>query len=165
MKAQEYTEWRGEVINDVEHIRLVAKVHNRLTGQANKFPIHKAQKVSKLVDAISYQNIVYVTLDELKEVMCIPDKRNLFRALQTISDFVEVRTAGTHPEEVRPNYVKVVVNPAYGWRTSTRVSREKAINDWYMFCDLSETSKKDVTLSSLYQTLQSSSMQSMFHLL
>lgn len=149
MKTKEY---RGEVINDCDFIYAVAKSYREATDTSTKFHKSKYQLLSKIVDIIDYQNIIFQPKEVLMEKLNINDVGNLSRSFRQVSDYLHVESSRDN-KDIPVGWLRIEINPSYGWRANNRKSRESAINEFNMFRDLSLASRTDITLTPFYKAI------------
>jgi len=151
MKNQ--TEWRGDILNDCTFIYEVAKSYRQAKGCApHKFPKPVYQWLNRLVNEIDFENVIYRRRDDLVEALGTGNQPNLLRMLDQVENFVDFETSRTS-KDVPEYWIRITINPTYGWRQSARVSRKEAIAKYNLFRDLSESSKYDVTLTPYYKAI------------
>lgn len=100
------------------------------SGAKNQFTLPCYNVMSKLVSSLTIHNVIIITKEGLSSVLgCLP--KNLTRTLKVCGDLVRYETKG-----MQKGFVKVFVNPAYGWKAESSIahaSQQKAIIDWYKF--------------------------------
>lgn len=146
------TEWAGDIIDDTDFIYSVAKSYRDAKGLPSKFPKPVYQWVKRLVNQIDYENVIYRRRDDLVEALDTGNQPNLLRMLKQVENYVDVETLRTS-KDVPEYFIKITINPAYGWRQSARVRRKDAIEEYNLFRDLSESSKYDITLTPFYKAI------------
>tara|TARA_B100000700_G_scaffold246505_1_gene275434 strand:+ start:17644 stop:18093 length:450 start_codon:yes stop_codon:yes gene_type:complete len=138
--------------NDIDKIHLVSEaLAGRNSNGLPKFNKSKYRLLKRLSELVQYESGFKVTRDYLCDHLQV-DSRNLHVTLKPLieSQLIEFDTARTD-EKLKKGEVKIVINPNYCWSFSNRVTREKAVEDWYFLRDLSETSKTDITLSPAFK--------------
>ncbi|MCK2041948.1 hypothetical protein KZO83_04505 [Chromohalobacter sp. TMW 2.2308] len=152
MKSQSTGDNSPQIINDCLKIHSASKFYSFMNKRNTaKFTKGEYKKISLLVDQIDYENVILMTRKGLCELFGCKIN-NINRTLRNIDHLIEYETSWGN-DEVPRGYIRIVVNPAYGWKQSDRLTREQAIHKWYLIRGLSETSKKDFYCTTQYQEL------------
>lgn len=148
-------QYRGEIIDNTDLIFNTSKAYARTFGMGKKF--HKAhyQTMKKLVNNLQYENVIYLHIEDWKELLSVSCHGNVHHKLRAVSHLIEIRSSRTDKDVAR-GFMKVLVNPEYGYRVSQQKPRDQAIKQFRFLQDLSEVSKKDITLSDFYQSIKNS---------
>ncbi|SDO36780.1 hypothetical protein [Vreelandella arcis] len=154
-KIQEHknTTSREKVENNVEAIYQVAKDYRDIYGQPVKFNKKDKKKLEMIVNLIDYENVLYKSRGELSKLLGIDDSGNLIRFFRNLDKKEYLRYVSrnnAYGEDIKPHYIKIYINPIYGWRDSERITKEEALKEYRLYQDLSEASKFDITLSQYF---------------
>jgi hypothetical protein len=152
-KIQENKKKVCSLDNNVEAIYQVAKEYRDIYGQSIKFNKTDKNKLDMLVKLIDYENVLYKSREELSKLLEIHDSGNLIRFFRQLDKKGYIRYVSRnnpYGEDITPHYIKIYINPIYGWRDSERITKEEALKEYRFYQDLSEASKFDITLSQYF---------------
>lgn len=150
MKKKAYS---GELIDNIDQIIGIDKLHAKTFDTYRKFPKPHWQFMKKLVSLIEYENVVFMEKTELMKKLHINDGGNLLRSLRQVEHLVVVESSRTD-KSVPVGWLKIFVNPLYAYRPSATKCQATLEREFRMFQDLSETSRKDITLSPYYHKVK-----------
>ena len=138
-----------QVIDDTDKIYDLSKAFKFISGERVMFPKPHYQLMKTLISLISYENVVYIKRDELCSILNVVEP-NLLRKLKMIDHLVEYYS---HQDDrsVEQGYVRIEINPVYGWKPSYTTSRADAVKWWYAIRELCEESKQDFVLRPEYR--------------
>lgn len=97
------------------------------TGTSIHMSLPQYKTLTKLIEHVCYQNILFLTRKELCDVLGVRDS-NLNTTLKSVSEFVK------RPDGIRRGEVKLFINPLIIYKhlgAYIHLSREQAILKWY----------------------------------